>query len=85
MPSELLFIRDPVAAYSLNNAVWSFGTALEEALSAASDGEKNENKAEAKRKQVMERYLPSVAKPGATDAPKKPAAAFADPAKMMGR
>ena len=78
-PSDILFVEDELAAYSLNNAVWVFGTALEAALNAVHD--KDPKREQAKRQRVLEKWIPEAKAP---DAPAKPAPhKFATPRATM--
>lgn len=62
-PSDLLFIEDHVAAYCLNRAVYTYGSALEEALDNSTIGIENDKtgaKAENARKRVLTRWIPEA-------------------------
>lgn len=57
-PSEILRVTDWMAAYSIDQAVWNFGTALQAALDKAEDEGKNKNQKRRKREQVLKKWLP---------------------------
>lgn len=54
-PAELLFIEDPMLAYSINNSVYSFGSALQSELDQVT-GKKKEQVAR-KRQRVLDQWL----------------------------
>ena len=54
-PSELLFIQDPMLAWSINNSVYAFGSALQAELDSVT-GKKPEQVAK-KRKRVLDQWL----------------------------
>lgn len=77
MPSDLLGIRDdPLTAYNLNNAVWFFGTSLDNALNENPKPGKEERKEQQRRTRILDRWIPKA--PDAPE-PEKPRRAFAEP------
>jgi hypothetical protein len=61
LPSELLHLGpedDPFDAYSIDQAVWSFGNTLEQELQAAEDSKKSDRAKRGARAQVMKRWFP---------------------------
>jgi hypothetical protein len=63
LPSELLHLgpdANPTDAYSIDQAVWSFGVALDNALQAAEDSKKHDRGKKAARAAVLARWLPTV-------------------------
>jgi hypothetical protein len=54
-PAELLFIEDPMLAFSINNSVYSFGSALEHELDSIT-GKKKEQ-VQRKRQQKLSDWL----------------------------
>ncbi len=68
-PSQLLSLTDPWESYCFNRAVYHFGTELEAEMDKVKD--KNENRAQRKREQILRKWIPEAA----------PARQFRDPAK----
>jgi hypothetical protein len=56
-PSEILCIRDEVAAYHLDRAVTKFGLALEQDVEKHTESAKDRKSAEAKARLVLKRWL----------------------------
>lgn len=90
-PSEIYGIEDAFTAYCFDNAVNTFGTALQQELESVESKQKDPKRAqkelEALRTGILKRWLfitDEEAKASDAAKPAKPATQFADPAKLMG-
>jgi hypothetical protein len=80
LPSDLLFIHDdPVAAYSLNNAVWLFGTSLEAELERNPRPDKETRKEQQRRTRILNRWIPKAPAAEQEEQPSKPTGKFREP------
>jgi hypothetical protein len=61
-PSEILYLdpSDWQTCFSVDQAVWNFGVALEEALDQAAKNTKNDRQRERARNKVFAQWLPGV-------------------------
>lgn len=76
-PSELAGEEEPLAAFNLDNAVLTFGLALEQELEKAGHSpSKEEKKIEAARTRILRKWIPEAFKAST-------ATGFRDPAKEM--
>ena len=67
LPSELLHLGpdgDFLDAYAIDQAVWSFGNALEVALQSAEDSKKTERAKKSARTRVFQQWIPEAATEG---------------------
>ena len=60
LPSEVLQLTDPFVSFTVDQAVWSFGSALQGALDESEKGKKNDRQREAAHKKVFRKWLPGV-------------------------
>jgi hypothetical protein len=82
LPCEVLRMQgDPLAEYSLNNAVWLFGSALEAELSKNPKPDKETRKEQQRRTRILDRWIPkaSDATGGKAEEVNRPASAFRTP------
>jgi hypothetical protein len=79
LPSEILFLTDWIDCYTVNQAVWNFGKALEAALAEAEEKGKTQQGKTARRKLVLDTWLNPKA------GPKKYRNPGADPEGMIKR
>lgn len=61
-PSEVYKMTDEFVAYAFDSAVTRWGMAFESAITEATNGARDADKAEAARQRVIRRWLPSERK-----------------------